>query len=482
MKKIFGLAFLYFAGTMFVFAQNSSSTLTATATSENNGTEISNTEVVKLSIDEAVNYALQNSRTLKSNDIDLELKERASKYSWNVFLPTLQATGTMSRTNEFSPATAASNQLMNQLSGGLVPAKTGYDKEEDRWSTVGSLSASWNFTPAYIAKIRISKAQYEAGLVTWEKSQKETITNIKKAYYGLLLQQESLKIKKTSLENARRRMIQAQTNFKNGSIPEIQFLQTQVNYENTKPEVDSAEQSLVQQEDLFAFMIGLPVGTKFELTSSIEPVYVDVETEELLAKYAENDLQIKSLKKNIEAAKLGITANDLATWVPTLALNYAYQPVYIGNEGSWHFSKDLGKDSAWYDSGSFSASLVWNITNMLPWSSNRQQAKDYKQQLVQLQLNIETLKENQKVQVRKAVDTLHQAKEQIDAMERNVKVAQRAYDMTVRSYQSGTTELLDLRDAEASLNQAKLGQINQKFQYISALMDLENTLNVDLKK
>lgn len=480
MKKRFGLILISFAATMLVFAQNSNNAQTTSTTNESNEAAISKDEVVNLSIDEAVSYALKNSRTLKSNDIDLEIKARASKYSWNVFLPNLQATGTMSRTNEFSPQTAATNQLMNKLTGGLIPATSGYDKEEDRWSTVGGLSVSWNFTPAYIAQIKIAKAKYEAGQVSWEQSQKETITNIKKAYYGILLQQESLKIKKTTLENSRQRMIQAQTNFKNGSIPEIQYLQTQVNYENTKPEVDSAEQSLIQQIDLFAFIIGMPVGTKIELTSSIEPDYVDVEAEELLAKYADNDLQIKTLRKNIEAAKLGITASDLATWIPTLSLNYAYQPVYIGDEGAWHFSKDLGKDSAWYDSGSFSATLSWNITNMLPSSANRQKVKDYKQQLIQLQLNIETLKENQKVQVRKAVDTLHQAKEQIDAMSRNVKVAQRAYDMTVRSYQNGTTELLDLRDAESSLNQAKLGQLNQKFQYISAMMDLENTLNVTL--
>ena len=82
----------------------------------------------------------------------------------------------------------------------------------------------------------------------------------------------------------------------------------------------------------------------------------------------------------------------------------------------------------------------------------------------------------------KAVDTLNQAREQIDAMGRNVTLAQRAYDMTARSYRNGTTELLDLRDAESSLNQAKLGLVNQKFQYISALMDLENTLNTDLTK
>ena len=472
MKKITGLILTGFVAVSFTFSQNA-------------GTENKNAaepDVVKLSIDEAVEYALKNSRTLKSNDIDLELKARASKYSWNVFLPTVQASGTMSRTSEFSPSTAAQSKLFNQLTGGAYPVTSDFADEESRWSTVGSVSASWTFTPAYIAKIKVAKAQYEAGKVSWEKSQNETLTNIKKIYYGLLLQQESLKIKKTTLENSRQRMNQAAANFKNGAIPEIQYLQTQVNYENTKPEVDSAEQSLIQQLDMLAFMIGMPVGTKLELTSSIEPDYVDVTAEELIEKYSDNDLQIQALRKNMSAAKLGINAANLATWVPTLALSYSWQPVYIGSEGAWHFYKDLGADEKWYNSGSFSATLVWNLTNMLPWSANRQQIKDYKQQAAQLELSIETLKENQKVQVRKAVDTLNQAKEQIEAMGRNVTLAQRAYDMTARSYRNGTTELLDLRDAETSLNQAKLGQINQKFQYISALMDLENTLNTKLTK
>mgnify|MGYP002855840931 CR=1 FL=1 len=463
MKKLIGLVLIGFAGAV-TFAQNAES------------------EVIRLSIDEAVEYALKNNRTLKSNDIDLEMKTRASKYSWNVFLPTVQASGTMSRATEFSPSTAAQSQIFNKLTQGAYPIMTDYDSEEDRWSTIGSISASWNFTPAYIAKIKVAKAQYEAGKVSWEESQNETLMNIKKIYYGLLLQQESLKIQKTTLENARQRMNQAATNFKNGSIPEIQYLQTQVNYENTKPDVDSAEQTLNQQMDLFAFMLGLPVGTKIELTSEITPTYVDVNADELLAKYSDNDLQIQSLRKNMDAAKLGISAAGLATWVPTLALSYSWQPVYIGSEGAFHFYKDLGSDDKWYDSGSFSATLVWNLTNMLPWSANQQQIKDYKQQLAQLELTVETLKENQKVEVKKAVDTLNQAREQIEAMGRNVTLAQRAYDMTARSYRNGTTELLDLRDAETSLNQAKLGQINQKFQYISALMDLENTLNTKLTK
>ncbi|MCR4823556.1 MAG: TolC family protein [Treponema sp.] len=462
---------LRMAGLIFL-----TSSALAFAQSNENENDKSKSQVVKLSIDEAVDFALKNSLSLKSNDIDLEIKERASKYSWNVFLPGVSVNGTLKRANEVSPSYA-------------TYGITDYPDEESHWDVIGSASISWNFTPAYIAKIRVAKAQYEAGKVSWEQTQKETVTNIKKAYYGLLLQQESLKIQKTTLENARQRMIQAQTNFKNGSIPEIQYLQTQVTYENTKPEVISAEQSLIQQFDLFAFLIGLPVGSEIELTSSIEPVYVDVDTDELLAKYANNDLQIQLLEKNKLAAKLGITASDLATWIPTFALSYGWQPMYVngssmglaaGNAKAFGFFSDLGSDEKWYDSGSLSLTLTWNLTNMLPWSANRQQVKDYKKQLEKVEYSIQMLKEKQKVDVRKAVDTLQQAKEQIDAMGRNVTVAQRAYDMTARSYRNGTTELLDLRDSEKSLNQAKLGQLNQKFNYISALMDLENTLNVKL--
>ena len=446
------------------------------------------TKTVKLTIDQAVEYALKNNRTLKSNDIDLEIKERASKYSWNVFLPTVQLAGTMNSGNNsnYSSVVSGIGQGASWASGTVIPQSSwdsmaksaGYeDNENAHWTAVGSLSVSLNLSLAYIGQIKAAKASYEAGKISWEQSQNETLVNIKKLFYGLLLQQESLKIQKQTLENARQRMIQAQTSYSNGAIPELKLLQTQVSYQNTKPDVESAEMSLNQQLDTFAFMLGLPVGdSKIELDGSIEPVYVETDVDELLAKYADSTLTVKSLEANIEVLKENLRAVNLSTWTPALALSWSKSPAIIYG---WDFSR-WGNSDNWTDSGSLSITLAMNITNMLPWSANRQQAKDLQANIEKLQLNLEMVQENQKVSVRKAVDTLKLAKEQIDAMGRNVRVAQQAYDMTYRSYRNGMTELLDLRDAESSLNQAKLGQLNQKFNYISALMDLENTLNVKL--
>ncbi len=435
-------------------------------------------QTVKLTLDDAVEYALKNSRTLKSSDIDLEMKKRASSTSWNVFLPNVQATGTMSRANDYSPSTV--DIVTAVVSNGKVAVPSDYDKEEDRWSTIGGLSVSWNFNPAYIAQIQKAKLDYEGGKISWEQSQNTTVLNIKKLFYGLLLQQENLKIQKDTLENARQRYVQAQANFKNGLVPEISLLQTQVNYENTKPTVNTAEQTLRQNIDTLAFLIGLPVGTDIELAGEIEPSYVDVDTDALLEKYGANDLNIKSLQNNIDVINKSMAALNLSTWVPSFALSYGLQPVYTGSDGAWHFYKGIGKDDEWYDSGSLSLTLAWNITNMLPWSATQQQIKDLRQTLSKLEISMETLKENQKVEVRKAVDTLNQAREQIDAMGRTVEVAKRAYDMQSRSYRNGTTEFLDLKDTESSYNQAKLGLLSQKMSYITALLDLENTLNTEL--
>ncbi|MBR5966712.1 MAG: TolC family protein [Treponema sp.] len=438
-------------------------------------------KVVTLTVDQAVELAKENSRTLKSAEIDLEMKRRASANSWNVFLPTVTASFSAARTTEVdlsqANSTIAMANGMNQLSSTItgkpfVPQEPLSEKEKYHWALVGEVSASLNLSLAYISKIRAAKVDYECGKITWEQSQKQTLMNIKKLFYGLLLQQESLDVKKATLENARQRAAQAEANYRNGLIPELRLLNAQVTYENQKPEVESAEQALAQAMDNFAFLIGLPVGTKIQLEGSIEPAYVNVNSEELLNKYADNSMDYQNLKGSIESLKLNLSAMNLSSYTPALVLSYNYQPMKT-------FVSD---DSKWKDQGKFAASLVWRLTDMLPFGANRQQAKTIQDNVKKLEIQMETLKENQKVQVKKAVDTLNQARKQIESMGRNITLAQRAYDSSARSYRNGATELLDLRDSESQLNQAKLGQLNQKYNYISALMDLEYTLNTDLSE
>lgn len=474
--------FIAFASCGFAFAQESDS---------------NKNEKLILTVEDAVNYALKNNQSLKSAAIDLEIKKRANSYSWNTFLPSASLSGTLARSNDIDTikssiesSAAFPTFLQGAAKGGFAGGLEAVSKidsskliddiygseEAALWHPVGSLSFSWAFNAAMLKSISATKKQYEAGLISWEQSVRETEVNIKKMFYGILLAQENLKIQKESMRNAEARWHQAEINYRNGTVPRLSVLNSQVTYENMKPTILSAENSLKQTKETFGFLLGLPYGTKIDLTGTIETSYVDVNADELFKKYVEQNNEIKSLKKNIELIKTGIDATYLSTFTPSLAVSFGLQPTVSNITKNW-FDKDN-----YSEGGNLTITLAYsNLFDMLPWSSNMQKLKDSKQQLAQAEIGLEQLYQNAEIEVHKLCDNLTVSRANIEAMRNNVTLAQEAYDSTLKAYNNGTQELLAVRDSESSLNQARLGLMNENYNYISAVLDLETKLNITLK-
>ena len=427
-------------------------------------------EKMVLTVEEAVNYAKENSRSLKSANIDLQIKKRAKNFSWNVLVPSVQATGTMSRSNE---VTNTMDAIMSAINPYYQPAEI---EPSDHWKAIGGLTASLNLSVALIDGIRASFANYEAGLITWEQTYKETELNIRKMFYALLLQQESLNLQKTTLANAKNRFEQAKINFRNGLIPELSLLQTEVTYENQKPAIVKQEQALKEQLDTFAFLLGIPQGTEISLSGEITPDFVELNPQELYQKYMENNLEIALFKKNLEMMKINYSAQNLQIYTPAVSLSYGWQPVLSDITADW------GDKDNWFDNGSFSVTLAWNITNMLPFSASSLKVQDLKNNIEQMNLNLINLEENAKMKINNLVNVLNQSRAAIESSNRNISLAQKSYDMTSIAYRNGTTELLDVREAETQLNQAKLALASEKFNYLAGLLDLEFAINSKLTK
>lgn len=446
-----------FASCGFAFAQESDS---------------NKNEKLILTVDDAVNYALKNNQSLKSAAIDLEIKKRANSNSWNTFLPSAGVSGTAARTNDYCGTSVAMSQLDSSIL--QTEPQTDFDSEEDRWAVVGKVGVSWAFNMAMVSQIQIAKKQYEAGLISYDTSCTKMEMNIRKLFYGLLIQQENLKINKEGLANAKARYEQAEINYKNGLTPELQVLNSQVTYENKKPSVLKAENQLNQSFDTFAFLLGLPFGTKIELQGDINPKTISVDADSLVKDYVASSNEILSMKKTIEIAKLGLNAKKLSIYTPSLAVNYSYSPLLM-NAGEWYSGDDI------YDSGSLSLTIAFSdVLSWLPWSSASQGIKDLKQQIAQAELGYEQLVNNAEVEIHKLVDNLEVAKVNIKSMEANVALAQKAYSSTLKAFNNGTQEWLSVRESDASLQQARLGLMNEKFNYISAILDLEEKLNKKL--
>lgn len=457
------------AALLFILIVASAGFLFAQDTTADDGNSIT------LTVDQAVEYANQNSKTLKSSAIDLEMKKRANDYKWNQLLPSVDVFARVTRSNEYTDPTAAIGEMLTPLMQSM--GQSGFPASEvtesDHWTAVGNIGISWNFSFALIDGFRLIKKQYEAGQITWDQTVRQNELQIRKLFYGLLLQQEGLTLQQRSLENARLRAQQAQVNYRNGLIPELALLQAQVAYENQRPSIMKQEQAMKQQLDLFGFLLGLPAGTSITLEGAIEPTFVELDTDQLISLYAQNHPDVLSLQKNLEILNLNLSVQNMQSYTPALALSWGFQPVVADITSNWL--------DTYMDKGAFSVTLAWNLTNLLPFSANRQAARDTKDNIRKLELSLETLIEKTELDIRTQVDALAQSRAAIEASAGNIQLAQRSYDMTLVAYRNGTTELLDLRDAENQLNQAKLGLANEKFNYLSGLMDLEYTLNTKLE-
>jgi outer membrane protein TolC len=450
MKKIIIVSILFLSAVSNIFAEKNTKTQ----------------EPLTLTVEDAVSYAITNSKSLKSSEIDLEIKKRAKMYSWNVFLPSLSVSGTMSRTNEVS-------NMMDSIMQVVNPSYTPSEPTEvNHWTAVGNVSAQLNFNLAMIQSMCASKANYEAGLISWEQTSKQTEMNIRKMFYALLLMEENLRIQNELLDSAKARWQQAEINYKNGLVPQLSALNAQVAYENKKPAILELTQSFKQQKDTFAFLLGIPYGREINLVGSIDTRFVKVDADELVQKYAKENLDVKALQKNIELLKISLNASRLSTFTPSLSVSYGFQPVVAQIDSDWI--------DTYIDNGSFSATVVIDVMKMMPFSANMQSIKDTKQNLAKAELGLSQLLQNTEIQIHTLVDKLNKSEASIKASQMNIKLAQKAYDMTVKAYNSGTQELLDVKDSENSLSQAKLGLLNEKLNYISALLDLENAINVKL--
>ncbi|AEV30076.1 outer membrane protein [Sphaerochaeta pleomorpha str. Grapes] len=402
-----------------------------------------------MTVDEAVNRALASNQSLQSSALDVQMAKDASEVSWNGFLPTVQASSTLSRSNEVSS--------IAKMFDPTASVTTAF---------VGNLSFSFNFNPALITNMELSRQKYLAGQITYEQAKAETVLNVKKLFYAILLQQQSLALQQETLANTEARMEQAQNLYAQGYATELTVLQAQVGYENLKAMTLKSEQAVAQQLANFAFLLHLDGEEPLHLVGEIEPEFKTVDLQQCLARIGAR-YDIAGLLKQKDILLVQREAIDRQIWIPSVSIGFSLQPVHSNITDSWFDSNN------WSDSGSSSMTVAWNLTNLLPWSAGRQNAKVLENNVKKMDLQLSMLKESAQLQIKNLIISLAQAEQAIESSERSISLAKKSYEMTVSAYGSGVRELLDVRDSESQLNQARLGKLSEQYNYLTALLDLE---------
>jgi outer membrane protein TolC len=73
---------------------------------------------------------------------------------------------------------------------------------------------------------------------------------------------------------------------------------------------------------------------------------------------------------------------------------------------------------------------------------------------------------------------LEKARVTVEAQSLTVELAERTYRLTEEAYQAGLSEFLEVQNAELELRRARIGVLEQNYNYIKGLIDLEYAIGV----
>ncbi|MDR3114279.1 MAG: TolC family protein [Treponema sp.] len=438
------------------------------------GAPLLSQEVRTISPEEAVDLAIKNNLSLESSRVSTATKKRKTDTAWNVFIPTVDIGGSLMHSNEASTVSGFVPVPLPSVEGiyGVSP----FSRDISQWHIAGSLQIALNLNFALLEGMRNLRLEYESGLIAYEKARAQLERDVRKSYYQMLLVQENIALLRENFAAAEQRVALAQANYRAGLAPELTLLQAQVTRENLKPTIDQAENGLKVSMAQFALYLGLPYDTSFALIPlTDDTAFMPLDVADLISQAANGKPDIQELRQSILILESTRKKTFYQIFTPTLSLSWNADPTFQGDmwKDSW-FMEDGWKQQ----SGMFRLSLTFRLNGLLPWSAEAQGLKEIDEALSSLTIGLAQAIRGTELEIYTTVLSLEQTRTTAEAQRLTADLAERTYRLTDQAYRGGLSDLLEVQNAELELRKARIGVVEQQFNYLKGLIDLEYAIGV----
>jgi outer membrane protein TolC len=462
-----------------------------------------------LDVDGVVDFALANNLGIVSEKLALSIKKRARDTVFNKFYPTARVSGTLSRMHEepddieflapvdpedmedyglydymtenpYAPGTYTYVDP-DYIPDGLYGTVTQVTQEVDHtWNVSAKLDFNLTLSAALFWGIRAAVLDYQSGRLGLETTRKKLARDVKKQFYNLLLMEENIALMQKKIDTARERYEQAKVNYENGLVSEYTMLSAQVALENLKPGLESMKTGYRSALLGFKHQLGMPLDTELTLDGKIEPETLDLESNALKNGFMANRLDIQSLVQQIEIIRNSRDAT-IAGMTPSVTFLLNFDTNFMNDPFEDDWFEDTDED--WVQrNGMFAVTLAISLDQLLPFSQSWVSIADSNNRIKQMQTNLTQAIRGAEMEIENIIMNLKKSADAVETLEMNVQLAERAYNMAEEAYNAGTKELLEVKEAEDELNNARVKVLEEKYSYTTGLLDLEYALNTTMKE
>lgn len=301
-----------------------------------------------------------------------------------------------------------------------------------------------------------------------ELTKDKVILNVHQAFYTVLLSQQVVSVFQETLAQTEAHYKNVHMQYEHGVAAEFDLIRSEVQVAEAKAALIEAENGLELAKNGLKNAIGLPLERKINLMGSL--AFEPISEEEILeaAKVAlHNRPEMKQLRLQEEIARLNIDIQR-GRRLPSLTLNGNYQ--FQGQSDNFQFGP-------MERSSSFTTSLDLRLDIFNGFETS---ARIQKSELEFLEILHQKEQVNQiiKIEIRQATLKMKAAQERIEAQQKSVRQAEKAYQIAEVRYNSGIGTQLELFDARLALNRIKTNYLRAIYDYNIALFEWKKAVGI----
>lgn len=450
-------------------------------------------ENYNFSLDEAIEFALENNRTAKNAERDIEA---AKKQKWETTtrgLPQINAkidyqNWLKQQVSLFPPGFSDQfsqiRELQNYYDLSSLPvidpipaAPTDFTEVTfgTKQTMMGTVTLNQLlFDGSYIVGLQSAKVFLEISENAKEKTDLEIRKNVINAYGNVLLANESVKILEKNINVLEKNLHETTKIFENGLEEEESVEQLQITLSGVKSNLQRTTRLKDLAYKMLNITLGIDLNSNTVLTDNLENLTTQYITLELLniQDNVENNIDYK-IAKNDKRSKELLLKLEKSKALPTL--NAFLNGGYTANSDSFTFTNSSQK---WFGSSLLGVSMNIPIFSSGARNASTQRAK------INLEKSEDLLSETEqqlKLQVAKAKSDYQFSIEDYENKKLNLNLAERIESKNQTKFFEGITSSFELRQAQIQLYNAQQEYLQAMLDVINNKTTLETALNTFIK-
>lgn len=435
-----------------------------------------------MSLDEAIQVALENNFAVLSAREALQGAEHQKKSAFADFLPKLKAEGGFTHLNETPTVTQGPTPripvFMNPGNPwgpppnpaqpiGFIPATPAVSRplgEQDSWNARGSLVQPVFTGGALLSRYRLAQIGVESAGTALNRIKQDISLGVVQAYFGVLTAIELKKVADQAvllLENQRQ---VSQEYFNVGMIPKNDLLRTEVQLAQRVREQTVAGNNIELAKSQFNLVLQRPLQTPVELVDMLayDPAVFDLEESIRVAQ--ENRLELKEAALRVKASERQVD----------LAKSSYFPQVQVSLNA---FKSEGGSTSALEEGWSLVAGATWNI---FEWGKTKEDVSAALSQVRREELGRLQLKDQIALEVKDAFLALKVAEKNIFVAKKAVEQGEENFRMAQERYKEQVGTITDVLDSQTLLTQAQTDYYNALSNYNVAKAALNRAMGLSV--